>query len=127
MNAQANPDLRRSADLADEKKVGELIESQAITSALATFTADLAGDDLPAVVRFRALHHMLDAAGIALAASRYDHPQRVLTAIRGLGTEGQVPVIGMPARLSARDAALINGYLCHSLDYDDTHVAGIIH
>jgi 2-methylcitrate dehydratase PrpD len=127
MNAQANPDLRRSTDLADEKKVGELIENQPITKALAAFAADLAGDNIPAAVRFRALHHMLDAAGIALAASRYDHPQRVLTAIRGLGTEGPVPVIGMPARLSARDAALLNGYLCHSLDYDDTHVAGIIH
>ena len=30
-------------------------------------------------------------------------------------------------RLSARDAAVMNGYLCHGLDYDDTHVAGIIH
>jgi 2-methylcitrate dehydratase PrpD len=127
VNAQANSDLKRSQDLADVAKVGGLIEKHPITRALAAFAADHRGDDIPAAVRFRALHHMLDAAGIAVAASRYDHPQRVLTAIRGLSGEGSVPVIGLPARLPARDAALVNGYLCHSLDYDDTHVAGIIH
>lgn len=127
MNAQVNPDLKTSQDLADGKLVDEVIGNQPITAALATFAADYKGNDIPPFVRFRALHHMLDAAGIAVAASRYDHPQRVLTAIRGLGSEGNVPVLGLPARLSARDAALVNGYLCHSLDYDDTHVAGIIH
>ncbi|MBS0241591.1 MAG: MmgE/PrpD family protein [Proteobacteria bacterium] len=100
---------------------------QPIAAALAEFATGLGDADIPGEVRTRALHHMLDAAGIAVAASRYDHPQRVLTAMRGLGSDGTVPVIGFPARLSPRDAAIMNGYLCHSLDFDDTHVAGIIH
>jgi len=33
----------------------------------------------------------------------------------------------MPARMNPRDAATMNGYLIHGLDYDDTHIAGIIH
>ncbi|MGD9803624.1 MAG: MmgE/PrpD family protein [Hyphomicrobiaceae bacterium] len=127
MNAQANPSLRSSADLADAEKVAKATQQLPITQVLADFASDLQADDIPATVRVRALHHMLDAAGIAVAASRYDHAHRVLNAMRGLGGEGTVPVIGFPARLSARDAAILNGYLCHGLDFDDTHVAGIIH
>lgn len=127
MNAQANPSLRESADLADIEKVAKSTQQHPITQVLAEFASGLQADDIPASVRFRALHHMLDAAGIAVAASRYDHSHRVLNAMRGLGVEGSVPVIGFPARLSARDAAILNGYLCHGLDFDDTHVAGIIH
>ena len=36
-------------------------------------------------------------------------------------------VIGFPARLPLRDAVLVNAVLVHGLDYDDTHVPGIIH
>ena len=32
-----------------------------------------------------------------------------------------------PTRLPLRDAALLNGMLMHGLDYDDTHMAGIVH
>jgi 2-methylcitrate dehydratase PrpD len=127
LNAQANSDLKGSTDLADAAKVERTMSQLPITQALAKFATETRHDDIPTSVRFRALHHMLDAAGIAVAASRYDHSQRVLTAMRGLGGEGSVPVIGMPARLSVRDAAILNGYLCHGLDFDDTHVAGIIH
>lgn len=128
MNARPNPDLKRSTDKAASAKVAKLAEPKvAITAELARFVATTRAKDIPKEVRTRALHHMLDAAGIAVAATRYDHAHRVLTAMRGLGGTGQVPVFGFPARLSPRDAALMNGYLCHSLDYDDTHVAGIIH
>jgi 2-methylcitrate dehydratase PrpD len=124
MNAKPNPALKRSADKADPRTVESLAS---ISETLATFVARTRHDDIPAQVRTRALHHMLDAAGIAVAATRYDHAHRVLTAVRGLGGTGDVPVFGFPARLGMRDAAMVNGYLCHGLDYDDTHVAGIIH
>jgi 2-methylcitrate dehydratase PrpD len=98
-----------------------------ISEQLARFVATTRHDDIPTRVRERALHHMLDAAGIAVATTRYDHAHRVLTAVSGLGGRGDTPVLGFPAKLSPRDAAMVNGYLCHGLDYDDTHVAGIIH
>ena len=47
--------------------------------------------------------------------------------MRGLGGAGDVPVFGMPASLSPRDAAIVNGFLIHGLDYDDTHIAGVLH
>lgn len=98
-----------------------------ITAALAAFATDTAHDAIPETVRRRALHHMLDAAGIALASTRFDFAHKTLTAMRGLGGAGEVPVIGMPASLSPRDAAIVNGFLIHGLDYDDTHIAGVLH
>ncbi|MHA1569595.1 MAG: MmgE/PrpD family protein, partial [Alphaproteobacteria bacterium] len=80
-----------------------------------------------AQVRTRAAHHMLDAAGIAVASTRYDFAHKTLAGLQALGGAGEVPVLGLPARLSPRDAALMNGFLCHGLDYDDTHIAGVVH
>lgn len=127
MNAKPQPDLKRMAETARSPSDIRRATDAPITQQLAAFTAQTSAEDIPSSVRTRALHHMLDAAGIAIAATRYDHSHRVLTAMRGLGGEGKVPVFGFPARMSPRDAAIVNGYLCHGLDYDDTHVAGIIH
>ena len=94
---------------------------------LARFAARLRDADIPAEVRARAAHHVLDAVGIAFASSRMDYAHRTLTALRGLAGEGTVPVIGLPARLPPRDAAMLNGLLIHGLDFDDTHLGGVIH
>ena len=127
MSAKGKQDAKRTGS-ASARTVAKLLgRDEPITQQLARFAARTKADDIPQTVRVRALHHMLDAAGIAIAASRYDHSHRVLTAMRGLGGAGKVPVLGFPARLSPRDAATMNGYLCHGLDCDDTHVAGIIH
>ncbi|MEE9588529.1 MAG: MmgE/PrpD family protein, partial [Hyphomicrobiaceae bacterium] len=69
----------------------------------------------------------LDAAGIAQASTRYDFAHKTLAGLMGLAGKGDVPVFGMPAKLPPRDAATMNGFLCHGLDYDDTHIAGVIH
>ncbi|MEM0990545.1 MAG: MmgE/PrpD family protein [Pseudomonadota bacterium] len=98
-----------------------------IAEALSSFAAGLAHDSIPAEVRTRAVHHMLDAAGIAVASTRYPFAHPVLAGLQALGDKGDVPVFGMAARLSARDAATMNGYLCHGLDYDDTHISGVVH
>ena len=98
-----------------------------LARALAEFTLNLRHGDVPPEVRTRAHHTMLDAAGIALASTRYSFAHPVLAGLQALGDKGDVPVFGMAARLSPRDAATMNGFLCHGLDYDDTHIAGIIH
>ena len=94
---------------------------------LARFALDLRREDIPKAVLVRAAHHVLDAVGIAFASSRYDFAHRTLTALRGLAGEGAVPVIGLPDRLPPRDAAVMNGLLCHGLDFDDTHLDSVVH
>lgn len=98
-----------------------------VAETLARFTAGLSFQQIPPAVVARAKHLMLDAVGIALASTGFDFAHRTLTAMRGLAGEGDTPVIGFPALLPMRDAALVNGVLIHGLDYDDTHIGGVVH
>ena len=98
-----------------------------VAEALAAFTDGLAFTAIPAEVATRAQHLMLDGSGIALASTGFDFAHRTLTAMRGLAGAGETPVIGFPDRLPMRDAALVNGVLIHGLDFDDTHIGGVVH
>ncbi|MBD5802447.1 2-methylcitrate dehydratase [Azoarcus sp. Aa7] len=97
-----------------------------IAPVLAKFAADLDYDAIPAEVRERAKYLILDAVGIAHASTRYDFAHRSLSAVSELG-RGDADVIGLSAKLTLRDAVLMNGILVHGLDYDDTHARGVIH
>ena len=98
-----------------------------ISEQLAQFTCGLDFEQIPADVIEKAKLHILDALGIALAASRFDFAQCTLDGLRVLSADGDVPVIGMAQKLPLRDAVLMNGTLIHGLDYDDTHSASIVH
>src|SRR5262249_34802753 len=80
-----------------------------IAAQLGAFTTSLNASDVPADVRLRGQHHILDAIGIALASGRFDFAKKTLAGIKALGGTGEVPVIGMAAKLSPRDAAMMNG------------------
>ena len=94
---------------------------------LAAFARTLSFDEIPAEVRERARYLILDAVGIAFASSTYDFARRTSAAVERLAGDGASPVLAHPMRLPPRDAAMLNGFLVHGLDYDDTHSAGIIH
>ena len=82
---------------------------------------------LPAAVMETARQHLLDAIGVGLAASGSE----VGAAYRDLGaqlaTGGPSSVFGCAQGAAAWDAALVNGGLIHSLEYDDTHTGSIVH
>src|SRR6186713_3225020 len=101
-----------------------------IAQTLAQFAADFSFDAIPQIVRERAKHLMLDALGIAYASTRFDFAQHSFAALAELTSgegAGNSSVLGFSARLPLRDAVLLNGILVHGLDYDDTHVPGVIH
>src|SRR5436190_9526804 len=115
--------MPRAVDKAESAET----QAQLISETLAAFAHGLAPAAIPQAARQRAKHLILDATGIAFASGRYEFAHKAMTALAGLGGEGSVPVIGLPARLPPRDAALINGILVHGLDFDDTHTGGVIH
>jgi len=102
-------------------------EAPLIAETLAGFAAELADGDIPEEVRRRAPYLMLDAVGIALASTGFEFAHRTINAIAGLAGEGDGAVIGASLRLPMRDAAFLNGFLIHGLDFDDTHSGGIVH
>jgi 2-methylcitrate dehydratase PrpD len=97
-----------------------------IAETYARFATQLRLGEVPAAVRERACHLMLDAVGTGFAAIGQDWATRAFAAGRDLGP-GTAPVLGHGRTLSPRDAALVNGVLMHGLDFDDTHSRGVIH
>jgi 2-methylcitrate dehydratase PrpD len=101
----------------------------AITRELADFVARISYDALPAEVRERAKWLVTDMVGIALRA-RYEAESTpaLLAAVERLGlAHGSGSVIGDERGYSPPGAAMVNGTLAHSLDFDDTHASGSIH
>jgi 2-methylcitrate dehydratase PrpD len=97
-----------------------------VSETLAQFVHGLRHDDIPAEVRERVKDLMLDCVGIAFASTKFEYADKALAGLRTLG-DGPRAVIGMPARLALRDAVVMNGVLIHGLDYDDTHIEGVVH
>ena len=100
-----------------------------ITQKLAKFAIDLNFSSLPLEVVERVKLLVLDITGITVRA-RHDAESTpsMLKALKLLGlNNGPCTVIGDSERYSAPAAALLNGTLAHSLDFDDTHAEGSIH
>jgi 2-methylcitrate dehydratase PrpD len=100
--------------------------AETIARSIAHFALQLRYEDVPTSVIERAKLHILDATGIAFASSTFDFARRSMGALLTFGG-GYQPVIAQHQRLNLRDAATMNGILIHGLDYDDTHMAGVIH
>lgn len=100
-----------------------------VTRDLAAYTAGIHFDALPADVRERTRFLVLDLVG-NMVRGRHDAESTapLLAAARALGLgAGSAAVFGDSARFTPAGAALLNGALAHSLDFDDTHAAGTLH
>ena len=98
----------------------------ALTGRVAEFAAALDPADVPDEVLERARHLVLDAVGLAYASTAYRFSGVARDALATFGG-GDHPVLGMPDRLSPRDAAVLNGVLVHGMDFDDTHIPAVTH
>jgi 2-methylcitrate dehydratase PrpD len=102
---------------------------RAITTEFATWAAGVDTAALPAPVVARTKALVLDLVG-NIVRGRHDAESTpaLLAAVRALGlTGGNAAVFGDAARYTPAGAALMNGALAHSLDFDDTHAAGSLH
>jgi 2-methylcitrate dehydratase PrpD len=93
----------------------------------AVFAAGLRYEEIPPEVAVSVKERFLDTLGIALAASRLDTSRAVAGVVTGWGGVAEASAIGVGPRLPAPAAALVNGTLAHSLDFDDTHLPSILH
>jgi 2-methylcitrate dehydratase PrpD len=100
---------------------------RAAAQQLAAFVAELRYEDVPDEVVESAKLHALDALGCGLAAHALDEAPWVALAAREVAASGLATAIGLPGGLPPGEAALVNGTLCHALDYDDTHPRAVAH
>ena len=101
----------------------------AITRQLAEFVAGITYGTLPIEVRERVKALALDVVGIMLRArNEAESTPAMVSAATALGlTGGSCTVIGDAAGYTPPGAAMLNGTLAHSLDFDDTHAPGSLH
>jgi len=101
----------------------------AVTRELAGFVSGISYDALPVEVRERVKALVLDLVGIMVRARHEAESTPAMFAAAGrLGMAGGAcTVIGDAAGYAAPGAAMLNGTLAHSLDFDDTHASGSLH
>lgn len=84
-------------------------------------------DQLPPEVENNARLHFLDALGVGLAAARVGPVRHLASEGTSGNATGPCTVLGSTRGYSASEAALINGTLIHSIEFDDTHTGSVMH
>lgn len=129
--AQDEPAAGVGAAISADADIRTATVPDRIARTQAALTHSLKLEDVPPAVALRARHLMLDAIGCALASRREEYAEKFFAATCDLSGNAEHcaerGVIGYVTRLPMRDAAMLNGVLAHGLDYDDTHMAGVIH
>ena len=99
----------------------KLIES------LSRFADETTFERLPSAVVTSVKQRFLDTIGICLAASAEGLGAGVADLVDVWGGCEEASLISRLGRYPAPNAALYNGTLAHSLDFDDTHLPSILH
>ena len=103
------------------------VPDQSLAQRIAQYAFECNANNLPAEAFAKAELHLLDTLGLAFASYAQDFAKPSLAGIFAAAGQGDCFVIGSDRKLAARDAAFANGLLMHGLDFDDTHLASIIH
>ncbi|MEU0988370.1 MmgE/PrpD family protein [Streptomyces sp. NPDC005953] len=94
----------------------------------AHFAVECRDKGLPEPVAEDVTGRVLDVVGNCLAGRAEGGPaEAVLETVRGWGGTPQSSLFGAPDRLPSPQAALVNGTLAHTLDFDDTHLPSVLH
>jgi 2-methylcitrate dehydratase PrpD len=97
-----------------------------LTKALATHLAGVGAADLTPAARHAARRGVLDWIGCALAGSAHREIDILLAVLEETGGRPQASVLGRHRKLGLTDAPLANGQMGHLLDFDDTHMGGVV-
>jgi 2-methylcitrate dehydratase PrpD len=94
---------------------------------VADLAARVVAEGLPAELRDDMAARTVDLLGNCLAA-RAEEPGRIVSAVVDeWGGHGTATSFATGDRLPPPSAALVNGTLAHSLDFDDTHLPSVLH
>jgi len=107
--------------------MAEVIHDNKFTKQLARYVVDADYETFPAEVIHAAKRCLIDWMGVALGGSNHRGVDSLLQMVEKVDHQGKATIIGKRRRTDALHAALINGYMSHVLDYDDTNIASFVH
>jgi len=97
-----------------------------LTKTLCGHLATAQFGDLSAAAKREARRGVLDWIGCALAGSGHRTITTLLGVLQETSGKPAATVLGRKLKLSLLDAPLANGQMGHVLDYDDTHMGGVV-
>ena len=98
------------------------MQAEGLTRKLAAQAAAYRYDTLPAEAAFMARQCLLDFLGVTFAGAKEPLTGILHEEALGEGGNPQASLIGLPGKVTASQAALINGSASHALDYDDVQL-----
>lgn len=98
-----------------------------ISEQIASFVIPLKYDDIPPSVIEYGKMLLLDTFGVAMSCQKLPHAESVRKTIEELKSVPVCTLWATEEKASVPDAVLYNSALIHGADYDDTHVAAIVH
>jgi 2-methylcitrate dehydratase PrpD len=102
------------------------IDAQTLTKAMCGHLVAAQFADLTAAAKSEARRGVLDWIGCALAGSGHNTITTLLSVLQEISGRPQATVFGRGLRLGLLEASLANGQMGHVLDYDDTHMGGVV-
>ena len=96
-------------------------------SPLASFIVDTRTDDLPDWSLNEAKRTLINILAVSLSASTSAGSRMLMDWAVSEAAAPKMTIIGSALRTSASNAALLNGFLAHIQDYDDTHFPTVLH
>ena len=101
-------------------------DAQTLTKTLCGYLTAAQFADLTAAAKREARRGVLDWIGCALAGSGHKTVTTLLSVLQEVSGKPQATVFGRGLRLGLLEAPLANGQMGHVLDYDDTHMGGVV-
>ena len=101
-------------------------DAETLTKALSGHLAAARFENLSAAAIDEARRGVLDWIGCALAGSGHETITTLLAVLQEISGKPQATVFGRGLKLGLLDAPLANGQMGHVLDYDDTHMGGVV-
>src|SRR5262245_33245445 len=101
-------------------------EAVTTTKELCAHLAAAQYSDLSETARHQARRGVLDWIGCALPGSQHRTVSTLLALLQETSGRPQATVLGRNLKLGLTDAPLANGTMGHVLDYDDTHMGGVV-
>ena len=94
---------------------------------LADFTYSTNFNDLSEKMIQDIKNRFIDSLGLCLAAKSEELDTGVTEIMQEWGGKPSSNILGTNFKMPAASAALVNGTLAHSLDFDDTHLPSVLH
>nr|WP_314075287.1 MmgE/PrpD family protein [uncultured Roseococcus sp.] len=94
---------------------------------LGRFVAESCWEDMPSALRHEAKRSLLNNLGCGLGVAKDPAVTSALAVMRNFSGAPVATVIGQGVKLDPMAAAFVNAIACNLLDYDDTHLATVIH